>query len=235
MSGCRRSTAAIRCFGRAEFTAHAKCRRFEKFKQIGAQKTGEWRYFPLATAHQGLVAGNREAGYKTIDAHLDHEQMKGWYLFDEGGKSGPGNWSKVRTNWNKDVAMPHGWAIAELWLLLRDSLVHEDGDRLVFLPASIPSGSTTFAEFKCADLPTHFGQLTVSSRPKDGRLELNLAGSAAPPGGFLVSLPKKPQRVEADGKAIEPAGGGQVLVPTGTKRVIIEFTELVKKPTAERK
>jgi hypothetical protein len=208
---------------------------YEQFKAIGAQKPSEWRYFALAAAHQGLVVGNREAGYQTIGVHLDHEQMKGWYVFDEGGQSGPGNWSKVRTTWNKDVAMPHGWAIAELWLLLRDSLVHEDGDRLILFAGIDPKWFDDVRGIQVRDLPTHFGQLTVSSRPKDGRLELNLAGSAAPPGGFLVSLPKNPQRVEADGKVIEPAQGGQVLVPPGTKRVIIEFTELVKKPTAERK
>ena len=48
-------------------------------------------------------------------------------------------------------------------------------------------------------------------------------------------LPAEAKRVEVDGKPIELAQGGQVLVPTGTKRVIIEFTELVKKPTAQRK
>src|SRR5207248_1937604 len=93
--------------------------------------------FPLATAHQGLLAGNREAASVTIAKHLDHEQMRGWYAFDEGGASGPGGWHHVNTNWKKGVAMPHGWAIAEMALLLRDALAFEDGGRLVLL-AGVP-------------------------------------------------------------------------------------------------
>jgi hypothetical protein len=113
----------------------------EQFRAIGRQEPRSWRYFPLATAHQGLLAGDRAAAHETIDVHLDHEQMaggeqagRGWYAFDEGGKSGPGGWHHLRTTWDKHVAMPHGWATAELHLLIRDSLLHEDGDKLVLLP-----------------------------------------------------------------------------------------------------
>jgi len=59
----------------------------EQFKSKGAQRPSGWRYFPLARAHQGLLAGNRQAGYGTLQRHLDHEQMRGWYAFDEGGNS----------------------------------------------------------------------------------------------------------------------------------------------------
>ncbi|MEX2140671.1 MAG: hypothetical protein WD894_15520, partial [Pirellulales bacterium] len=208
---------------------------FEQFKNVEAQKPDGWRYFPLATAHQGLLAGNRAAGHKTIAGHLAHEQMQGWYAFDEGGQSGPGNWSKVRTNWNKDVAMPHGWAIAELWLLLRDSLVYEDQDQLVLLAGVDPRWFSDTRGMAVRDLPTHFGTLSFSYRPNGGQAQLNLEGRAAPPGGFVVALPKSPVRVEADGKGIVPAQDGRVTVPAGTKRVTIEMTSLAKKPVEERK
>jgi hypothetical protein len=45
------------------------------FKKTGPQKPDTWLYFPLATAHQSLLAGNREAGYQTIDAFLSDPQM----------------------------------------------------------------------------------------------------------------------------------------------------------------
>ena len=73
-------------FPTAEGKAH------EQFKKNGATSPGGWRYFALAKAHQGLLTGNREAGYQTIANHLDHPQMHGWYAFDEGGRSGPGGW-----------------------------------------------------------------------------------------------------------------------------------------------
>jgi hypothetical protein len=203
----------------------------EQFKDTDAQKPDGWRYFPLAKAHQGLLAGNRAAGYKTIASHLALESMRGWYVMDEGGASGPGNWSKVRTNWNKDVAMPHGWAIAELWLLLRDSLVHEDNDRLVLFAGVDPAWFIDPRGMAVRDLPTHFGTLSFSYRVTGGRAELNLSGSAAPPGGLLIALPKAPVQVEADGKSLSPMDDGRVLAPAGVKQVTIESTALVHKPT----
>lgn len=47
----------------------------DEFKKTGPQKPDTWLYFPLATAHQSLLAGNREAGYQTIDAFLSDAQM----------------------------------------------------------------------------------------------------------------------------------------------------------------
>lgn len=62
----------------------------DQFAEVGRCELATWRYFAPATAHQGLLAGNREAGYGTVNLHLDHPQMRGWYAFDEGGKSGSG-------------------------------------------------------------------------------------------------------------------------------------------------
>ncbi|MBE3071137.1 MAG: hypothetical protein IMZ66_12960, partial [Planctomycetes bacterium] len=73
---------------------------WEAFRGVGPQDPAGWRYFPLATAHQGLLAGSRAAAHGTIARHLDHEQMRGWYAFDEGGKSGAGGWSHARTTWD---------------------------------------------------------------------------------------------------------------------------------------
>lgn len=130
------------------------------FRGLEGQKPESWRYFPLATGHQGLLAGSRAAGYKTIEEHLAHPQMKGWYLFDEGGKSSSGGWNYYRTKWDPSCAMPHGWAIAELWLLIRDSLVYEDGNKLVLFSGIDPKWFKH--DLKINNLPTKFGKLTAS-------------------------------------------------------------------------
>jgi hypothetical protein len=158
----------------------------ETFRNVGAQEPSGWRYFPLATAHQSLLAGNREAAYKTIAEHLAHEQIRSWYLFDEGGKSGAGGWRFARTTWNGDVAMPHGWAIAELWLLMRDSLVHEDGDRLVLLAGVPPEWFKSDRAIEFRDWPTHFGKCTFRLDPKTKTLQIQ---GVTPPGGCLLRLP----------------------------------------------
>ncbi len=110
-----------RLYPLGEGKAHAR------FQNIGARKTGEWRYFPLATAHQGLLSGNRRAGHGTIASHLAEPQMRDWYAFDEGGPSGVGGWPKLLSNWSWNYppeprpawartsarAMPDGWVLAE--------------------------------------------------------------------------------------------------------------------------
>lgn len=209
----------------SEGTAH------NQFKAIGPQKPSGWRYFPLARAHQGLLAGNREAGWKTLETHLSHEQMQGWYAFDEGGKSGPGGWHHVRTTWNPNVAMPHGWAIAEVWLLMRDCLVYEDGDRLVLLGGVSPdwfrhqevdAGPDEFS----FNLPTHFGRCRVryTSKKKDTAV-LRIEGDASPPGGFVLRLPRE-RGVSARlrGTSLNPLPNGDIFLPANAQSNPIELS-----------
>jgi hypothetical protein len=169
-------------------------RGYEQFRSVAAQESSGPRYFPLALAHQGLLAGNRAAGAKTLALHLDHEQMHGWYAFDEGVPSPPGNWMKVVSNWSvrnqgeggapSAVAMPHGWVMAEFQLLLRDALAFEDGDKLVLfggVPEAWLNRSMTIK-----NLPTHFGALSVEYRSDEKGVTLRFTGSANPPGGFAI-------------------------------------------------
>ena len=201
---------------------------YEQFKGIGPQDPGGWRYFPLATAHQGLLAGNRQAAHVTIARHLDHEQMRGWYAFDEGGDSGSGGWGYVRTTWKPSVAMPHGWAIAELWHLVRDSLLFEDGDRLVLLAGVPPewlAGKDTVA---VEGMPTYFGPCSFTYGPAEGGAALVLSDKAAPAEGFVLRLPKSlGAKVKVDGKPLAPTPGGDFILPLGAKRA-----EIAVPPTA---
>ena len=196
-------------------------RAFEAFRLIGAQASASWRYFPLATAHQGLLAGNREAAWKTINEHLEHEQMRGWFVLDEGGKSGAGGWRFARTTWNGDVAMPHGWAIAELWLLVRDALLFEDGDRLVLL-AGVPEEWFREGVIRVENRPTHFGRCTFEYDRKDA--SLSIAGEANPPGGFVLRLPDSVKHLTTpDGRRIERLGGGDFVLPAECREVRFAF------------
>jgi hypothetical protein len=186
----------------------ANGRGYEAFRNTGAQKPESWRYFPLARAHQGLLAGNRAAAAETLAVHLDHEQMRGWYAFDEGGQSGPGNWGKVLSNWKvtkqggggaeSAIAMPHGWAIAEFQMLLRDALVFEDEGKFVLF-AGVPEA--WFAKpMKIRNLPTHFGELSVEWAPTDRGATVSITGSAKPPEGFVIRGPGGDTRVSDPAK-----------------------------------
>ena len=199
----------------------------QQFKSKGAQKPGGWRYFPLARAHQGLLAGNREAGYGTLQLHLDHEQMKGWYAFDEGGKSGSGGWNRLRTTWNGDVAMPHGWAIAEFWLLLRDCLVFEDNlvFGLVLLSGIPPDWFTHAAGFAIEDMPVHFGTLDLAWKPRPGgaTLELTVSEAAAMYPSVLRLPPSLNARVTVAGRTIRLEAPGEFVLPPRTRQAEVDF------------
>jgi hypothetical protein len=203
-----------------------------QFKNIGAQRPADWRYFPLARAHQGLLAGSRAAGFETLGIHLEHEQMRGWYAFDEGGPSGVGGWHHARTRWpikrNKDgspksaMAMPHGWAVAEFHLLLRDALLHEDGDRLVLFAGVPPKWFTASQGMRIERMPTHFGLCSLRYRLEGGGASLELQSAA--PGGCVLALPRdRSMRVLCGGTTVTQQAAQGLLLPSGIRRVQIEF------------
>ena len=151
--------------------------------------------------------------------------MRGWYAFDEGGDSGPGGWSHARTTWNPAVAMPHGWAIAELWLLLRDSLLFEDGGRLIILGGVPPEWLAGRERVSVTDMPTWFGPCSFEYEPAPKGAALTLSGSAAPPDGFVLRLPPTLGAIiTVDGKTVDSPARGDYLLPAGTKRadIVIE-------------
>jgi hypothetical protein len=201
-----------------------------QFKGLGEQQPTDWRYFPLARAHQGLLAGNRLAGAATLATHLDHPQMRDWYALDEGGPSGVGGWRHVKSNWPITplswdtntlgaIAMPHGWSIAEFELLLRDSLVFEDGNSCVLL-AGVPEAWFQHADsMECRDLPTHFGSLAFRYLFAGDYATLHVSGIKlaesvvvrTPPGLFQ-------QARDGRGRALVLKPDGSVLMPlTGGK------------------
>jgi len=197
---------------------------YEAFKSVGPQRPAGWRYFALATAHQGLLAGNRAAGYGTIDQHLRHQQMAGWFAFDEGGDSGAGGWRHARTTWNSAVAMPHGWAIAEMALLLRDSLAFEDGDKLVLLAGVPEMWFTSPQPMKVESLPTHFGTCSFRYELAGNTATLTISGTATPPGGFLLRLPHALKAsCKADGQPLAADDKGNLPFPAAVKSIQIEF------------
>lgn len=197
---------------------------FEQFRNIGAQKPNGWRYFPLATAHQGLLAGNRAAGCQTIAAHLDHPQMYGWYAFDEGGPSGPGGWRFARTTWNPGVAMPHGWACAEMFLLLRDCLAFEDHDQLILLAGVPEAWLRPEKPWRFAELPTWFGKCSLAVRPVTGGTEIELSCEHAPPEGLRLRLPAQwDVRIAGEGAPARRTPGGDVLIPGRAGKIEIRF------------
>jgi hypothetical protein len=206
----------------------------EQFKSVAVEQPTSWRYFPLARAHQGLLTGNREAGFGTLRVHLAHPQMKSWYAFDEGGPSGVGGWHHLEgfSSWKVHpkgegnheawaVAMPHGWSIAESHLLLRDSLAYEDGDRLVLLAGVPPEWFWSWSGIQLTNFPTHFGPCSLDYTVQGNRAMLKL--DCAAPGGCLLALPESARVITTTPPSAptrKTARGW--LLPSGTQGVMLE-------------
>ena len=173
-------------------------------------------------AHQGLWAGNRSAGWETLRIHLEHPQMgragqaSGWFAFDEGGLSGIGNWNRLRSRLEikpffgttlGTMAMPHGWAIAEFHLLLRDCLAYEDNHQLVLF-AGIPENWFD-RPMIVHGLPTHFGRFNMDYSP--GTKSLRVTIEEPPADGILVRFPAPfTKKITVDGVECRPAADGSV-------------------------
>ena len=57
--------------------------------------------------------------------------------------------------------MPYGWTVSELWLLIRDSLLFEDGEQLVLLSGMLPDQFTDQQPIMLKELPIWFGPLSL--------------------------------------------------------------------------
>lgn len=194
----------------------------DQFLKYGVQKPTDWRYFPMARAHQGLLAGNRNAGWETLQVHLEHPQMHGWFAFDEGGLSGIGNWDRLRSRIEikpfdgktlGTMAMPHGWAIAEFHLLLRDSLAYEDNLRLVLF-SGIPENWFE-KPMSVHNMPTHFGRLSFDYSANSKSLDVAI--EEPPADGISLRLPAGfAKKIIADGTESHPELDGSVHITART-------------------
>ena len=155
--------------------------------------------------------------------------MKDWFAFDEGGKSGSGGWQHLRTTWthsktepdrNHAVAMPHGWAIAEVWLLMRDCLLTESDGQLLLLAGASPQWFTDPTGIQIESLPTAYGRCSFRYTPINGGAILTFGGDAAPPKGFVICLPPELNaQARCDGASVAVAKDGRCLIPENARRV----------------
>ncbi len=123
----------------------------------------------------------------------------------------------MRTTWRRDVAMPHGWATAELALLMRDCLVFEDERRLVVCAGVPPQWFSDPVGMELRDWPTEFGTCSMAYVPVEGGAKVTIGGTARPADGFVLRLPDG--WVSGDGLA---AGSDVVIAGPGEHFVRFE-------------
>ncbi len=78
--------------------------------------------------------------------------------------------------------MPHGWAISELWLLMRDCLLFENvREQLVLLAGVSPDWFRHPEGMEIRGLMSYYGSCDLNWVPQENGAILKLSGTAAPP------------------------------------------------------
>ena len=124
--------------------------KFEEWWNVWRNRGGEyrpgfdWTYFEAAQAHNYLLLGEYTKYRTMLERYYEYQDVPGMYGYNEGkgcfergipvygGQDwGFGNILPYR-GWDLfDCNLPHNWVSAELFLMLRDALVHEEDGGLV--------------------------------------------------------------------------------------------------------
>jgi hypothetical protein len=138
--------------------------------------------------HTMLAAGKRNAGYEVVERYLALPAFRSWKLLDEGGPSSEGYWNRLSNKlWDPQVAVPHGWSLASLCLLIRDCIVREEGNRLVLL-SGVPSHWLADGRRIHLILPTEYGEVRVVCIGKANGIQVKVDMQTPPSGGIWLHL-----------------------------------------------
>ena len=146
-----------------------------------------WTYFEAGQAHNYLLLGQRDRACLTVEHFLSSHTAPGLYTYSEGKDDENSSllWQRTR-GWDRiKYVTPHGWTAAELFLLLRDCLAREEGNKLI-LGSGIPK-SWMDKPFAVENMPTYFGKLSFNYEPAGNTLSFQT--ERPPSGGVEVNFP----------------------------------------------
>lgn len=136
----------------------------------------EWTYFECGQAHNYMLLGEREKAWVTIEWFLSHHTSQGLYTYSE---AIDGNtallWPRTRGWDDVNYVTPHGWTAAELFHLLRDSLIREENGELI-IGSGIPK-NWEGKSFSVKKIPTYFGKISYTYVPQEKTLYVALDGA----------------------------------------------------------
>jgi len=146
-----------------------------------------WTYFEAGQAHNYLLLGQRDRAWLTVEHFLRTHTAPGLYTYSEGkdDENSALLWQRTRGWDNIKYVTPHGWTAAELFLLLRDCLAREEGDKLI-VGSGIPK-SWMDQPFGVENMPTYFGNLSFRYEPVRNIVSVQI--ERAPKGGIVWDFP----------------------------------------------
>jgi hypothetical protein len=108
----------------------------------------------------------------------------------------------------------HGWATADFLLLIRNTLLHEQGNRLLIAPCIPESWTDWGRHVTVTNAPTHFGSVTFSIEGRMDALSLTIDPQwRKSPEKIEWVLPFEAKNVQSEGGQAETHGRSIILEP----------------------
>ena len=142
------------------------------------------------------------------------------------------NFAEVPGRWWYMGDIPHGWACAEMMLLLRDILffeADEDGDPHIYLAAGVmPHWIQDNQDVTIRNAPTLFGQdfgFTLTHKAAQKRVEIQIHQPAPANVSFVYPcrFGSSVVSASANGSPVPPQGR-EVRLPAGTTQATVQYT-----------
>jgi hypothetical protein len=149
-------------------------------------------YLDLDEAHNYLLAGDRAAGWQSVELWLGYDTYRMWKTLDEGGPvSSVGYWKHLAVTppWDSRIAIPHGWSLASLAALIRDCLVSEEAGAVHLLRGVPPEWFAPGQSLRFR-LPSEYGELTFQLQGTATECAYTIASDRPPEHGFVIHLPE---------------------------------------------
>lgn len=158
-----------------------------------------WKYFELGQAHNYLLLGERTKALQTVDYYLEHHDVRNLYGWLEDNHDIAELWSQIEGWYSRPSRQPHGWVSSELFLLLRDMLLYEEGQTLIIgqgiPPAWLQAGA---APIQCNNVPTNFGpldlEIAVEASTEKKHVYVRFHSTQRLPAQIELRLPGQPAR-----------------------------------------
>ena len=121
--------------------------------------------------------------------------------------------------------MPHAWISSDYIRSALDLFYYDRAaDGVLVLAAGIPPAWLGAKGITIHDIRTPYGALSYTLRQHGRGLSLTLAGTARPPGGFVLPWPlstKEPATARIDGRTVR-LHNGDLAIPATARRVVLE-------------
>jgi len=105
-------------------------------------------------------------------------------------------------------------------------MAFENDWHLVLLSGVPPAWFSHQDGIRIEGLPTYFGKLNLLWKPTQGGATLSLGGTAKPPKGFLLRLPKSlGAKVTVNSQMISTLVDGEFILPPETVEVRVTYSQ----------